>query len=601
MASARTNKLRKRDREAPWRSIRNATSQPLTEPDQAHIAYKQGFEQQRNLTAFATSVGNDSTALGFALTRREFARRRDAAEDSTLLPPFGWKVISLLPYADLGLSHLGAQWPWVAGTRGKKTWPDDLRENVDAVAGVFIDLRKGLTVAAVVGARHLIERWTFNVVSSHSLDWKRNSESDQSYISRAWDHYGLQSLGRDPGKDWAWLSEMQHGRNVPLGSRTVSLTSSGQDQRAVHAEIARIVEIPLRQIRGSILALLEESQASKIAPYLSAPVQNFSAYGRAESIDLKKILSPPEFFTLATPQAIDAIERARRYRQKMDNMSISQGMTNLTLGDTQNAIQERVARIFENAQIAFREERDMTGDRFEFGDLAARLFRYHSFAALAELVGAAGDSPANRAMRLAGGALTSAWNLWLQDSDLSLAAVRIMAEQTAIFRSYRLKPVKAERLSARPELPASRWFEVAGWGRLATYVRALGEFSHIHLASRRSGARQILTDLQGPVDPIEAPHGARREALDEAAYMLAYELAEHLDKTHADLASAFRNAITLLTKDEHEARLEAWLRRAEKFRDSSFGVADANLAAERSEHVATGAASLPTRADKGTA
>jgi hypothetical protein len=153
--------------------------------------------------------------------------------------------------------------------------------------------------------------------------------------------------------------------------------------------------------------------------------------------------------------------------------------------------------------------------------------------------------------------------------------MRTALESTARARVHRLKPKKAETLELRGRLTTPhRWVEAAGWGRLAPFVRALGEFVHVQERSRHSGSRALLTNVQRePVDGSEE-QTARARALAEVAAMLGYETAATLENLYPQLAEEFRLKILLETVEESERKLADWLDRVLQFRSHNFGAAD---------------------------
>jgi hypothetical protein len=134
-----------------------------------------------------------------------------------------------------------------------------------------------------------------------------------------------------------------------------------------------------------------------------------------------------------------------------------------------------------------------------------------------------------------------------------------------------LKPARAQSLEQLlAGAPPIRWLEAAGFKRLGSYNKALGQFSHIQENLRLYGARGLLEKLQS--SPGEhAAYTARGDALDEAAYLLAHELLARLDHDHADLATQFRATVTLREASEHEIRLVEMLERSLGQRDSDLG------------------------------
>ena len=116
----------------------------------------------------------------------------------------------------------------------------------------------------------------------------------------------------------------------------------------------------------------------------------------------------------------------------------------------------------------------------------------------------------------------------------------------------------------------SRWLELAGFRRLATYNRALGQFAHIQEKLCVPGARTLLEKVQtGPATHPE--YTARGDALNEAAYLLAHEVVARLEETEPRLAGVFRTAVTLRTASDHEESLVNMLERSLVHRGESLG------------------------------
>jgi hypothetical protein len=238
------------------------------------------------------------------------------------------------------------------------------------------------------------------------------------------------------------------------------------------------------------------------------------------------------------------------------------------------ALIERRGRAVERARKAFHDEFEMVGDDFDPGSHAAALFRYITIGEAALLCAEWTSGFEADALRTASAALRSAWWMWLEDTDDAMACVRGCLEQTCRARAHRLKPGRAVRVeSAGALVTSTRWLEAAGWKRLGVLSRALGEFAHISLRSRWSGARQALTVIQAE-DTERSMFTARGHALEAAAYLLAHEVAQRLDMVAPGAASAFREEVTLLPDAEHDRHIEDLLQRAFQRRDTDFGPSD---------------------------
>lgn len=87
-----------------------------------------------------------------------------------------------------------------------------------------------------------------------------------------------------------------------------------------------------------------------------------------------------------------------------------------------------------------------------------------------------------------------------------MICMRTVLESTSRDRAHRLKAAgrmaKLEERNAGPH----RWLEAAGWGRLAPFNQALGEFCHTQVRSRRHRARDLLTVMQRDTPEVGAEH-----------------------------------------------------------------------------------------------
>lgn len=139
--------------------------------------------------------------------------------------------------------------------------------------------------------------------------------------------------------------------------------------------------------------------------------------------------------------------------------------------------------------------------------------------------------------------LRSAYWLWLEDDDRSMATLRCTLEQTARLRVWHLKQDKAAQLSARPATMPKDWLDAAGWRRLAALNRAFSEYAHAHEKSRWGGARRLLAMLQidGGDDALFTARGA---ALDFTASLAVREVIRVIGDDHSEaLADALADMV----------------------------------------------------------
>lgn len=537
------------------------------------LGHVESSDQQ--MLTLENAVAKDSSVLGPLLASAWARRRIGHKADSRLLPAFGHRLLASVPAADYALSRNGGGWPFIDLIE-RDPWATELRRGLDVGVQICVLLRNGMTLAAVARARRYLERWTFNVASFHEVTPQQPGESDPSYIERVWSVYN--GLGGSPGEDWAKLSELLHGRSVSTGHGRVSISDDGFGTFALHNLVVRAIELPYLQVRGGVDNLLQDSAGSTSWRLPLAPVRLLPSVPTAERVELKRVLNPADIGGVLARDGRWSIEFSENYRRHMDNHSGLERNyeSSVTSNDAQDAFIERVGRTNASALLAFQLESEHPGSApLDFGPLAAKLFRYWAISGMARYLGTDAAEPGASALKSAAVALDASWWLWLEDTDDSLITVRSLVEMVAVSRTFRLKPDKAAKLlSAGPLTSPSRWVEAAGWGRLGTVVRALGEFSHVTPRMRSGGARTLLEEIQENGDPVLAQHGARREILDEAAYMLAHEVVSRLEGRYPNLHKAFGEAVTLLSPLEHERKLTDWLERALARRKHDFGQPD---------------------------
>ncbi|CDM77651.1 hypothetical protein MMARE11_35100 [Mycobacterium marinum E11] len=524
-----------------------------------------------------------------------FARRSRAIADSpTLLPIDAWYDLAIIPLADHILSRTGAVWgPSKDVSFASDTWVSTMRWGLDHYVYVTYLLRCGRLVAAALATRMFLERWTLNVAHHHGVE-RKGDQTDAEFMTRAWSVYPELARDHDMGSYWRWLSEYLHGRTDVANDGLYRAQHDTDDSdETSHAWLCRqvsvIAGITLRQVLGSVRVHAQaHGLASLSAKLFKEPVAALSHDSWDEGGAIRNSLHQLDYEFIWSESASALSTSADSYREFVDSRKASIPLRDsLSLDLARVAFVERRSRAIDMARYGFEHEREFFGEDFDPGTLNARLFRYIGIGEMATLCAEAVASAAEqRALRTAADALGAAWFVWLEDTDLSLGCVRILLEQTSRARAHRLKPSRAAGLEQLRVAPApTRWLEIAGYKRLASYNRALGQFAHIQETIRLSGARSLLEQLQA--SPAEHPeHTARGDALDEAAYLLAYEVVSRLDQMNARLASLFRKAVTLRTDDEHEERLLSMLNRSLGHRLTDLGGND--FVRQNAPHSCTG-------------
>ncbi|KRA24065.1 hypothetical protein ASD65_06225 [Microbacterium sp. Root61] len=493
-------------------------------------------------------------------------RRSQVADTPALLPSEGWGVAHLVPAADRLRIRFGADWDPLSGG---DTWPRAIYQAIDDGVMALWYLRAGMTVPAALIARTLLERWTLNVANEFDLE-RTDGEQDEDFISRVWSSYPHESIPRDAGRWWAYLSELLHGRagTEAFGERAaVPITSDLARSVHPHAAVCQIVELSLRQVRGALSTMAEsEGLNETIAVFQCRPPRISSV---PEPFRLTDAFLPLEYYEANRVRSEQWVQVAAIYREKVADDS-GDLLTRFSPAMAFEALLERRGRAVERARLAFEEEKRQLGDDFDPGLLASKMFRFIAIAETGRILADNAEGPERDALSTAAHAVDGAAHLWLEDSDYSMGCVRVLLEQTARLRVHRLKKERALRLEENARTPSSRWVSYAGWGRLAVLVRAVNEFSHLGLRTRRSGARDILRLLQLDDKQLETGRGS---ALISVAYMFAFELHARLAHEPA-VADLFTETVTLLDEAGHVARLEAYLNMAQQSRDTSLGDPD---------------------------
>lgn len=522
-------------------------------------------------------------ALGMA---RHAQRLRQAEKHPELLPTAMYEGLSHLPRMDAMLAHLGPAWSLDPdGRHGREMWGAHLQWGGDQLVEAAFNLRSGRTVGSLVIARRQLERWTLNIAQHFAIE-PRDDESTVGYFSRVWSVYP--QVDSDMGEIWATLSEHLHGRGeMNLAQRWETVAGDvrthsiqvPQETLQVHSLVTASAITSFLQVRGGVRVLVEQAGHPAWAQLM---MNNFETQYAPDIPDVMRVALHPLDPTLALGKWADQlISTAQGYREALAQAARRDAIANLESFHVAGSLLERRARAIQRFRTAMEHEAEKLGDEFDMGGLLARLFRYITIAEGAEVVSYWSDRPEDAAaLRLAGGALRSAFCLWLQDTDVAMACVRVLLEQTCQARAWRARPQRARRVAERPggATPA-RWIEAAGWRRAAVLGRALGEFSHISLKARVSGARRLLEELQsGGAEQANSRHTARGNALDETAYLLAFEVLDRLQAVDQGLAEAFRGEVTLLDKDEHLRTVEELLSRTQDLRSFDFGDPDYDAA-----------------------
>lgn len=533
----------------------------------------------KSLPALERAIADDRHLLASRLQLLIDRKRLAIAQGPSMLTPIGWEGILLLPTADIALTACGAGWPETKNIPNTVNWPTHLRWGLDQFAEIQRLVAAGLTYGALITTRLFLERWTINIAIHESLSI-REDEAESAFITRVWSALGSSKITQNMGDEWAWLSECLHGRadyQEVLGTDLFIDGSDFSNQRALmfSERVSRTANSVLQLVH---IGIHNEIQTAKISSFPS-PLLVCLPLPRAEL--LRSITTSSYFTSQFTPldppvvfskQAEVLVAIGQRYRKEVASITEEEIETSNVPKDFFSGLIERRARSIELATRALTSESAFNDPAQGRAHLLARLFRYGAIAQGAILVAGRSPKADAQALRTAAAALESTWKLWLEDADTCLGCCRGLLEQTARARVHRLKPAKAKKMEASRNRP-NRWIEEARLKSLSEFVRALGEFSHLQMTSRRVTARKKLTDFQEETTPYPE-QTARLHALDTSAYFLAKEVYTRLSLHYPKLSEGFLETVTLFDADGHEAFEDDAMKRALKLRDGEWGDPD---------------------------
>ncbi|GHI90378.1 hypothetical protein [Streptomyces xanthophaeus] len=517
---------------------------------------------------------------------------------------------------DNALRKLGA-------TRGRHpadygaTWIDHLAWGADSAFIAARLLFSGQYVGAAAVLRSQFERWTENAAYNAKITHVPG-ESTASFTARAWEkcHDSFPSADRNKthpsfhlspdidsldfwedertigeskgpsvtiGKDYqvypeesmTLLSEFLHGRGpfADVFRWEASELLSGEPARLTECTqwLTDVLTLNLRQIRLCLATLAEERGDPNLARFLFALPER--TYGGWEPP------APQSLFPLM-PQTGLSDEILNGYRQAThdyDQVMLGRRPAGRLFRDDEMVrllFYERRARAAKWAKSALNEEKALRGDEFNLDGLTNRDVERVMCAEMAGLASVwLGDTPHGNAAAMCSSALRSAHWLWLEDDDRSMALLRVALEQCARLKVWTNKPEKAQQLEESSSSTPKDWLNAAGWKRLSSLNRALGEFAHAHARIRLGGAREILTKIQPDGDSVNAIRTARGHALDGITSFIMAESSSALSKVSVTMQEEFQRITNEFFPDPGgiQSELEGLLDRAMLLKNAPMG------------------------------
>ncbi|GIF06254.1 hypothetical protein [Actinoplanes siamensis] len=421
------------------------------------------------------------------------------------------------------------------------TWAEHLAWGIDSVMATARLAYAGQLVGAAMLIRQQIERWTENLAFNSGKHQKAGEDRAQFIArvwsiapARAWRMPSKTSSGtypdfistRSPARLFSDLSEFLHGRLYPQAlawDARQLLAPEGFTHAEVSGAYRLIAEacaLVITWLRVCVASHAHESGKLRIErsidllphgiPAGQNPPPRYSIYPLVPHTGLR----PEVLRNLATAQHIvDAILGGERPAGRLYNDG---ELLDICFIETR-------ARAAFGAVEALKREKVRWG-KLNLDYLLHRENHYIISSEMASIASQWESGEISTSLALAASALRSAYWLWLEDDDRAMSMLRIVLEQTARVRTWRMKPEKARYLEESASTMPRDWLEEAGLRRLSALNRALGELAHFRAGGKWFGARELLAELQLPDKRIEDYlHTGRGNALNWMALLLAKE------------------------------------------------------------------------------
>lgn len=441
-------------------------------------------------------------------------------------------------------------------------WVDQIAWGVDSIFSAARLEFAGQAVGAALVARSQLERWSESLAFNGGVT-VQPGESVASRIERIWmleDSPEAVSIrkahaarfgspisfgnGRRIAKIYGSLSELMHGRGPHLpvtrwdACYLLDPAARPPATGSVQMDLAETLALVVRRLRSCVSSLAIESNNPKLralAETLPLTLPAGSNCPPAWSLwPLVPRTGLAEDVRNETAKAHTLFESVKRGERPLGRLFRDNEMMDITF------VAYR-ARAIEAALYAFQKEEELRGHPLNLDSVGAREGLYVLASEMAGIYGLwFPNSPSGDASATACSALRSAYWLWLEDDDRAMGMLRIVLEQTARMRTWRLKPNRAERLENSGRSTPRDWIESAGLRRLTAMSRAFGEFAHFRVGSRWLGSRDLLDAIQHPNYTEEhSEYTGRRSALDQVSGILGYEVAASLNSATPVIAAAF--------------------------------------------------------------
>lgn len=480
-----------------------------------------------------------------------------------------------------------------------KSWIDQLGWGLDSVAASARFLMCMQVIGASIVARSQLERWSTNLAANISLS-QYPGEDTAAWMGRIWNYPGAQrvffwheadganrfvirAIDRhiDSQRLFAELSELLHGRGPLVGAVWWETVDFESELQAEHVQLVDSVcdalTLCVSQIQSGLACsahdlgydlMCAELGTTPIVGPISGYVEPLLPY--IWPIELCLLDDEERFVNITTPGLRYQAEVGKAVHGEMPDFphEIAPAL----------AFAERRSRAYILARAALCAERQYLGAEFDerrMGDITVESILASEMAGLlARWARDRGDADVATAFVLCASSLRSGVWLWLEDDYRAMGCLRVVLEQLARIRTWRLKPAVAVKLEARTQTTPRDWIDKSGWKRLRVLLGALGEFAHGAYPSHWNLAHDVLIELNPGDDQYLVERTGRTNTLRNLINLLQGECAEWLELTDPIVAEAYWKVIRLspekVARGMEYVLHRAWLNKDMPTRDATW-------------------------------
>lgn len=531
--------------------------------------------------------------LGNVLISRSNQRFERLALSSSTMQAAALPTLTGYFDLDVSLATLGA------GSRAPvdlgSSWFDQLGWGLDSVAIATRFVMCAQMIGACVIARTQLERWSTNRAANIGGGAQRMGESTADWMDRIWGFdapniatwrsrassdrpvFGAIDRRIESGQSFVAMSELLHGRGPLVDVLWWEAVDVGAPLGATIAAPLDTVTDALTLVVHHIQACIATAAEDQGNQTLAQRVWRVPITGplHGQFAEITQLLRPIDLHVVRNRRLAEEVGvLGAHYRDHVHQ--VSAGLPTIMQEEIGPALAfaDRRNRALDLAVAAIQWEEDQLGDAFNADSLAelilGSVFAGEMASVLALWLNEGGQHEASVAFAVCSSALRSSVWLWLEDDDRAMGCLRVLIEQIARARTWRIKPDAAVKLEARTETTPRDWIEKCGWRRLGVLLKSLGEFAHGADPNHWWAARDVLVALNPNADRSIAQMSGRTSCLADTIAMLDGECAAWLENIDADLAAAFWE-ITGLSRDTFDAEMEstmqrAWLQRTRRTR-----------------------------------